>query len=143
MNLKAQGAHVEVEFLTIALFSLMFSALFSMKFSPSESFGSGSGLGLDSGFDGLARLLGNFMATLSVNDLRVFLGGEQASESESIFCEEKTTWLIENIHPFRSQYMIKHQAETEVFPVVTNHFCHVVVQVVLKTAASILFLRHR
>lgn len=67
-----------------------------MKFSPSESdlgsLGLGPGLGLDSGdtgFDGLARLFGNFMATRSVNDLRVFLGGEQASESESIFCEEK------------------------------------------------------
>ncbi len=35
------------------------------------------------------------------------------------------------------------QAETEVFPVVTNHFSHVVVQVFLKTAARILFLRHR
>ncbi len=67
-----------------------------MKFSPSEtnlgSFGSGLGPGLDSGdtgLDGLARLFGNFMATRSMNDLRVFLGGEQASESESIFYEEK------------------------------------------------------
>lgn len=92
--------HVEVDLLTIALFSLMFSALFSMKLSLSESdsgslgLGSGSGLGLGldlgldtgvTGFDGLARLFGNFMATRSVNDLRVFLGGEQVSASESIF----------------------------------------------------------
>lgn len=86
--------HVEVDLLTIALFSLMFSALFSMKLSLSESgsgslgLGSGLGLGLDTGvtgFDGLARLFGNFMATRSVNDLRVFLGGEQVSASESIF----------------------------------------------------------
>lgn len=39
--------------------------------------------------------------------------------------------------------MIKQQAETEVFPLVTNHFSHVIVQVVLKTAARVLFLSHR
>lgn len=86
--------HVEVDLLTIALFSLMFSALFSKKLSLSESdsgslaLGSGLALGLDTGvagFDGLGRLFGNFMATRSVNDLRVFLGGEQVSASESIF----------------------------------------------------------
>lgn len=87
---KIMHVHVEVDLLTIALFSLMFSALFSMKlfFSGSDSGALASGLGLDSGvtgFDGLARLFGNFMATRSVNDLRVFLGGEHVSVSESIF----------------------------------------------------------
>lgn len=78
--------------LTIALFSLMFRALFSKKVSLSES-NSGTcvsvlGAGLASaaaGFVRLARLGGNFMATLSVNDLRVFLGGEQVSVSDSMF----------------------------------------------------------
>lgn len=80
--------HVEVDLLTIALFSLMFSALFSMKLLFAVSDSGALASGLDSGvtgFDGLARLFGNFMATRSVNDLRVFLGGEQVSASESIF----------------------------------------------------------
>lgn len=79
---------VGVDLLTIALFSLMFRALFSMKLSLSGSDSGSLASGLDSGvtgFDGLARLFGNFMATLSVNDFRVFLGGEQVSASESIF----------------------------------------------------------
>lgn len=85
---KIKHVHVEVDVLTIALFSLMFSALFSMKLLFSGSDSGSLASGLDSGvtgFDGLARLFGNFMATRSVNDLRVFLGGEQVSASESIF----------------------------------------------------------
>lgn len=71
---------------TIALFSLMFRALFTKKLPPSGSLVSVLGLGSGAaGFVGLARFGGNFIATLSVNDRRVFLGGEQVSVSDSMF----------------------------------------------------------